>query len=85
MQPELQIYVDADCPVCNEARRLASLVRQELPQLRVALIDVAQDGVNIPEQVFAVPTYLLNGTRLWLGNPDELELLQRLKSAIRKT
>ena len=85
MQQELQIYVDATCTVCTEARRLASFVMQELPHLQVAVIDVSQDDARIPRQVFAVPTYVLNGTTLWLGNPDELELLQRLKSAIRQT
>ena len=85
MQPELHIYVDRACSVCDEARRLASLVQQKLPQLRVALIDVTQEGAHIPEQVFAVPTYLLNGKTLWLGNPNELEFLQRLTRAMRQT
>jgi len=80
MQQELLIYVDATCSVCAEARRLASFVTQELPHLRVALIDVSRDDARIPWQVFAVPTYVLNGTTLWLGNPHEIELVERLKA-----
>jgi len=80
MQPELQIYVDATCTVCCEARRLAAYVTQELPHLRVAVIDVSRDEARIPKQVFAVPTYVMNGITLWLGNPHEIELVERLKA-----
>jgi hypothetical protein len=82
MQLELQIFVDGACPVCAEARRLANIAQDQLPMLQVTLIDVTVEKTSIPEQVFAVPTYLLNGKTQWLGNPDELESIQHLRAAI---
>jgi hypothetical protein len=81
MQLELQIFVDGACPVCAEARRLANIAQEQLPLLQVALIDVTAEGVSIPNAVFAVPTYMLNGKTLWLGNPKETEFIQHLKAA----
>jgi len=82
MQMELKVFIDGACPICAEARRLAKLAQQQLPLLQVALIDVTTDGTSIPEQVFAVPTYMLNGKTLWLGNPDEVEFIRQLQTAI---
>lgn len=82
MQLELKIFMDGACPVCAEARRLADIAQEKLPQLQVALIDVTVDGIPLPKQVFAVPTYMLNGKTLWLGNPDELEFIQHLEAAM---
>jgi hypothetical protein len=80
MQPQLQIFVDGACPICVEARRLAKIAQEKLPRLEVALIDITVDEQPIPKQVFAVPAYVLNGKTLWLGNPDELEFIQHLKT-----
>jgi hypothetical protein len=82
MQLALQIFVDGECPGCAEARRLATIAQEHLPLLEIELIDVTVQGTLIPKQVFAVPTYVLNGKTLWLGNPDELEFIQHLKAVI---
>jgi hypothetical protein len=79
MQLELQIFIDDGCLICDEARRLASLAQEKLPHVQISLINVSSNGATIPEQVFAVPTYMMNGKTLWLGNPDELEFLDRLR------
>ena len=85
MQPELQIFIDDACFVCDEARRLADLAQEKFPHVRISLISVSSNGVNIPEPVFAVPTYMMNGKTLWLGNPYELEFLETLERIIRQT
>jgi hypothetical protein len=61
---------------------VAERTRKRLPQIDVRLIDLSQDKNDRPTSVFAVPTYLLNGELLSLGNPDEDELVACLQSAL---
>lgn len=71
----LDIYVIPGCLGCDRASQLAKDVRaRSLPSIEVNLIDLSDPVVVRPEAVFAVPTYLLNGKVLSLGNP-ELEWL----------
>jgi glutaredoxin len=69
----LRIYVARHCPNCREARRLAHVVRRLFPTLTVEVIDLADAPTNA-EEVFAVPTYVLDGRVCFLGNPSEKEL-----------
>jgi len=75
--PLLQIYVASHCLNCDEALRLACVVARLFPQLEVDVIDLDEpptDGTD----VFAVPTYVLNGRVCFLGNPSEQELCDLL-------
>ena len=75
----LDIYVAPDCPGCRTARRLAAAVDAlALPGLRVRVVDLGEPGAARPAAVFAVPTYLLDGAVLSLGNPEEAWLVRRL-------
>ena len=73
----LDIYIDDCCETCDHARQIAEQVRERMPQVEVNLIELTGDK---PESVFAVPTYLLDGATLFLGNPSELELFERLET-----
>jgi len=75
--PRLQIYVARHCPICEEARRLARVVRYKFPALAVDVIDLTHSKAEAGE-VFAVPTYVLNGRVRFLGNPSEEELCDLL-------
>ena len=78
----LQIVVDRSCLGCETARSLAALVRASgLPGVDVDLVDLAEPGAVRPAAVFAVPTYLLDGRVLSLGNPEPEWLLARLAAA----
>lgn len=81
-QTVLEVYVEQDCRPCEHARRLANRISERLPQVDVRLIDLSLDEHDRPASVFAVPTYLLNGELLSLGNPDEEELIACLQSAL---
>lgn len=73
--PALRIYVARHCESCAEALRLAEEIRQKYTIVNVEVIDLdAEDGQNL-DDVFSVPTYVLNGKVISLGNPspDELE------------
>ena len=42
------------------------------------VVDLSQPETERPPRVFAVPTYLLDGTVISLGNPEERWLLDEL-------
>jgi alkyl hydroperoxide reductase subunit AhpF len=78
MQTELNIYIDQKCPGCDQALLIANLIEERMPTVVVRIIDIAEPNARKPESVFAVPTYVLNGKTVSLGNPDERELLSKL-------
>lgn len=75
----LEIFVAPDCLGCETARDLAASVRETgAPHLDVHVIDLGAPDAVRPPAVFAVPTYLLDGRVLSLGNPDPAWLIERL-------
>lgn len=77
----LTIYVEVGCAGCQRARMLAREVARRFPALEVGIVDVDAAGVSIPDDVFAVPTYKLNGRIISLGNPTSEHLNLELQSA----
>jgi hypothetical protein len=71
----LHVYIADDCWSCQETRRIVADVTDQFPETQVELRDMNQDK---PEYVFAVPTYVLNGRVISLGNPTREELFQKL-------
>lgn len=77
----LEIYIAESCFGCDRAREIAAAVRGwGLPHVMVHLRDLNDDGLARPDAVFAVPTYLLDGRVISLGNPDVLNLYRMLTS-----
>jgi alkyl hydroperoxide reductase subunit AhpF len=77
--PLLEVYVSSECPNCDEAVRLAEEAAVRYPDVVVRLIDLDELGGNPPpDPVVAVPTYLLNGRVVSLGNPYPEDLFARL-------
>jgi hypothetical protein len=75
----LEIYVAPDCFGCETACTLAGMVRAlDWPDLEVRLLDLSSPGVTRPATVFAVPTYVLDGRVISLGNPEREWLLAQL-------
>jgi len=79
---QLDIFVSAHCFGCAEARRLAAAVAQRFAAVAVRLIDLDACPDQKPEQVVAVPAYLLDDRVIALGNPREVDLYQRLETAL---
>jgi hypothetical protein len=70
----LVIYVTAYCGVCRYAHEVADDIRHRYPQVNVELIDIDASPEAKPDDVFATPTYVLDG-RVWsLGNPSEAKI-----------
>jgi alkyl hydroperoxide reductase subunit AhpF len=80
--PRLEVYVSSECPNCGEAVRLAEEVAARYPTVVVRVIDLDElDGNPPPDPVVAVPTYVLNGRVVSLGNPYPEDLFARLHEA----
>ncbi len=80
-RPRLEVYVARHCSGCLEARRLAREVATRCAAIDVCVVDL-DDGTPPPEIVLAVPTYVLNGSVTWLGNPSPEELFARLREVV---
>jgi alkyl hydroperoxide reductase subunit AhpF len=79
----LEVYVSSECFNCGEAVRLAREAAVRYPNIVIRVIDLDQlDGKPPPDPVVAVPTYLLNGRVISLGNPYPEELFARLHGAV---
>ncbi len=76
---KLAIYVRRECANCRRALEIADWVRRRFPRLGVEVVDVEGAGSSVPPEVFAVPTYLLDGAIVSLGNPDPDALADLLR------
>ena len=74
----LHVYVSEDCWSCAEAKRIVADIKPLFPGMEIEVRDVNDEGR--PSQVFATPTYILNGRTIFLGNPTQEELAQKLKA-----
>src|SRR5215813_11821213 len=73
--PRLEVYVSSECLNCGEAVSLAGEAALRYPEVVVRVIDLDQlHGGPPPDPVVAVPTYVLNGRVVSLGNPYPEEL-----------
>ena len=79
---ELEVFVEAGCEPCERAVRLAQEVDNDYPQLAVRLVDLSESATR-PEEVFAVPTFMLNGRVLSLGNPQRSRLRGEIEALLR--
>ena len=78
----LEIFVLPGCIACGTAIDLAERLRAtHLPGVLIHLIDVSRPGTIRPAAVFAVPTYVLDGRVVSLGNPDPVWLSSQLRQA----
>lgn len=82
MTATLKIYTMSHCPGFAEARRMRREIARRFPRLCVELIDLDMPGVHVPPEVFSVPTYLLNGDIVSLGNPYLDHLDQCIRSSL---
>ena len=76
--PRLEVYISRECLNCDEAVSLAEEVAARYPHVVVSVIDLDVYGSPPPDPVVAVPTYVLNGRVVSLGNPYPEELFARL-------
>ena len=66
----LEVFVTADCAGSAAARRIAADLARAAPDLAVQVIDVHAESARVPAAVVAVPTYVVDGRLIHLGNPS---------------
>ncbi len=74
----LRVYVSSHCIGCDTARHLADWLRARRPDVPVTVVDVDQPEANVPAMIIGTPMYTWNDQVLFLGNPSERKLLERL-------
>src|SRR5919109_5081113 len=84
---ELTIFVSDHCFNCKESLVIAEDIRQKYPDVVLNVFNI-DNGARPDVDIFAVPTYALNGKIVFLGNPtdDQIESLlgRKTRSAVNK-
>ena len=80
MPSRLDIYIEGGCKNCLTSVTIAEQVKEQMPAVQVNVIDLVQEPNRRREQIFAVPTFILNGEILSLGNPRLEDLLAALRN-----
>jgi hypothetical protein len=75
----LSLYITSDCFSCQESVSIISEVAKRFPELITEVVNLENAGAVKPDEVFAVPTYLMDGKMLFMGNP----YLETMISSIR--
>ena len=78
----LRIYVAQHCETCAEARRIAEKTQQTYENVEVEVMELDGENSANPDDVFSVPTWVLNGKIISLGNPSFHELSAKLSQAL---
>jgi hypothetical protein len=76
---KLQVYISQHCTSCNHSVALGQAVASHFDDVTVQIIDLDDPSTAKPDAVFAVPTFLLDGQLLCLGNQEEEWLTRRLE------
>ena len=79
---KLDIYLTPSCFGCAEALRLAQAAASRFPRCVVRVVDLEREPQARPDGLVAVPTYLLDGEVLCLGNPRQADLFRRLEQSV---
>lgn len=74
----LRIYLSTHCRGCSTAFHLAERFRTQRPDVPLAVVDVDDPHADVPANVIGTPMYLWHKRVLFLGNPSETELLERV-------
>ena len=78
---KLQVFVKPDCEACSRARQLATQADEQFPNLQVDIVDMNEEPPE-RDDVFAVPTFVLEDRVLSLGNPQESDLHDEVASLL---
>ena len=80
----LELFIAADCPSCVYAENIARRAATHFPELEVTITDIDQPNVEVPDAVFAVPTFCLDDRVISLGTPEWHALTKKIKTYLAK-
>ena len=72
----LDVDLNPTCKVCEESSCILQEVAPDFPDVAIHCFSIYGD--NVPDNVFATPTYVLNGKIIYLGNPTRDALRAKL-------
>lgn len=75
----LRIYISAHCFGYDTAVQRVEHLRALRPEIPVILVDIEAPDAAVPRQVIGTPIYIWNDLVVFMGNPSEQELLERLE------
>jgi len=75
----LRIYISAHCFGCDTAVQRAKRLRALRPEIPVTLVDIEAPDAEVPPKIIGTPIYTWNDRVVFLGNPSEQELLERVE------
>ncbi len=79
----LAIYVSQGCAGCERAHQIAASLQGAYPGVAVDIVDLKRTPPDaVPEEVMAVPTYILDGVVVSLGNPNVATLREQLAALV---
>jgi len=76
---KIQIYVLQHCVSCGRSAALGQAVASHFEDITVEVLNLDDPSIPRPDLVFAVPTFLLDGQLLCLGNQEEEWLVRRVR------
>src|SRR5258708_39926279 len=71
---QLDIVMGSRCPICAASRPLVEQLERDLPGVNIRVIDIDAPGVQVPRNIVAIPTFIVNGYVVATGNPAIEEL-----------
>lgn len=82
MRCQLQVYIHSECFSCQETLLLVGEIRRRFPQLLTEIISLDDPAIEKPDEVFAVPTWVLDGRVIFLGNPWREQMYEKLSASL---
>jgi hypothetical protein len=76
----LELFITSDCPSCVNAQDVANKAAAQFPELQVSITNLDMPDAVVPDTIFAVPTFCLDGRIISLGTPDWRALKQKIRS-----
>src|ERR1700687_855738 len=58
---QLDIVTGGRCPICAASRPLLEQLKRDLPEVNIRVIDIDVPGTQIPRNIVAIPTFIVNG------------------------
>jgi hypothetical protein len=69
---DLTVFVSEHCFNCKDSLLIAEQIRKQYPEVRVTVFNV--DNAKPHVDIFAVPTYTVDGKIAFLGNPTDEQI-----------
>ncbi|MCB0167717.1 MAG: hypothetical protein KDI79_26055, partial [Anaerolineae bacterium] len=82
MKPTLKVFVAEHCSGYDAALAIVAIIKHDYSQaFTVELVHITDAQADIPDRVFATPTYMLDNQIVSLGNPRLEDITQWIQKS----